>query len=181
MAPNMVMVNTTDLCNRSAMIEVRQIRPDEWPLLKRVRLAALADSPRAFSETLEEVKLHTDAVWRERAGGTFSFCAIAVDEAEPVGMAVGLPDPQDSDLSYLVAMWVAPSRRSSATARALVECVESWAFESGRRILFVGVTAHNDRAVAFYRKCGFAIYTDKPPLHPAIQGCETVLSKKSAK
>ena len=34
-------------------VAVRALSPDEWPLWKSLRIAALADSPAAFGETLE--------------------------------------------------------------------------------------------------------------------------------
>ena len=163
------------------MTEVRQIRPDEWPLLKRVRLAALSDSPRAFSETIDEVRQHPDTTWQERAGGGISFCAIAIDGAEPVGMAVGILDSKDSTLAYLVAMWVAPTQRGTTTARLLVECVESWAVEVRSRIMLAGVKSYNSRALAFYRKCGFVIHMGERPRHHAVHECDTLLSKRLTK
>lgn len=163
------------------MTEVRQIRLDEWPLLKRVRLAALSDSPKAFSETIDEVMQHPDTTWQERASGGSSFCAIAINGAEPVGMAVGILDSKDPTMAYLVAMWVAPPQRGTTTARALVECVESWAVEFRCRVMIAGVKSCNARALAFYRKCGFATHMGEQHQHHAVHGCDTVLSKKLTK
>ena len=86
------------------MIQIRQIKPDEWTLLKQVRLTALNDAPKAFSRTLDEDKQISDSTWQERAMGHTSFTAVAIDADDPVGIAVGLPDSEDTAQAYLVSM-----------------------------------------------------------------------------
>ena len=49
------------------VVSVRRIRPDEGPLLKQVRLAALADTPSAFAKTHEEESTYDDVEWTRRA------------------------------------------------------------------------------------------------------------------
>jgi hypothetical protein len=46
---------------------VRRIRPDDGGLLKRIRLAALADTPSAFAKTHEEEATYDDVEWTRRA------------------------------------------------------------------------------------------------------------------
>ena len=160
------------------MNNVRQIMPDEWPLLKQLRMEALSDSPEAFSRTLDEAMQLPDSVWQQRASGKTSFSAIAMDNNRPVGIAVGLPDPDDSTRVYLVSMWVSPVYRGTGTARSLVDFIEAWAKALGAKSIFLGVTPSNRRAEAFYRKCGFEVFDDVPPAHAAISGCDIVLMKK---
>ena len=164
------------------MTEIRQIRPDEWQLLKRVRLAALTDSPGAFSEALEQAQHFPESTWQERAQsgaeGRDSFCTVAIHEGKPVGIAVGLPDTEVPGRAYLVSMWVAPPHRGSHVAPSLLARVEAWATARGARVLFAGVQPANARALAFYRKMGFATYEGKLPEHPATTGCEVVLHRR---
>lgn len=76
------------------MTIVRQIQPDEWLLACQVRLAALTDAPEAFSEALAEAHAMPDHEWKGRASrgaaGDVSFCALAINGGEPVGMAARL-------------------------------------------------------------------------------------------
>ncbi len=44
--------------------EVVPLRPDQWEVLKRLRLAALADAPDAFSPLLAEVAAQPDSYWQ---------------------------------------------------------------------------------------------------------------------
>jgi GNAT superfamily N-acetyltransferase len=162
-----------------AMICVRRLQPEQWRLLRDVRLAALSDSPAAFSKPLVRAQSLTDADWQrlahDGAGGEISSCYLALVEDVPVGIAVGLPDAEDASRAYLVSMWVAPSHRGGRTAVALLDEVERWAAARGARTLVAGVTAGNDRALAFYRKCGY-----EPAAcgsQAAIAGCDVVLAK----
>jgi hypothetical protein len=47
---------------------VRPVGPDDWALLKHVRLTALADAPEAFYSTLVKEEHRTEAEWRTWAG-----------------------------------------------------------------------------------------------------------------
>ena len=160
------------------MIQIRQIKPDEWALLKQVRLTALSDAPNAFFRPLDEDKQISDSTWQERAMGHTSFTAVAIDADNPIGIAVGLLDSKNKAQAYLISMWVAPAYRGTGIASSLVELVESWAKEWGAETLSLGVTQSNARADAFYRKCGFETHHGIPPEHPAVSGCGSVLTKK---
>jgi GNAT superfamily N-acetyltransferase len=164
------------------MTLVRQIQPDEWQLLRSVRLAALEDAPAAFSETLAEARAMPDEFWQDRAErgarGETSFCALAFDGGQPIGMAVGIADPDEGALAYLAAVWVAPAHRATDAAPLLVDSVARWAASRGARILFAGVLEGNTRAAAFFRKVGFVPHMGTAPDHPTINGSGLVLSKK---
>jgi RimJ/RimL family protein N-acetyltransferase len=161
---------------------VRQIQPGEWQLGRAVRLAALQDAPAAFAETYANALTRPDDFWQDRAergaAGETSFFAIALAADEPVGMAVGLIDPDDPKQAYLVAMWVAPQHRGTGMAAELVDSVANWATARAAAVLYAGVTQGNLRARAFYRKIGFADHTGVNPDHPATSGCQQVLSKR---
>jgi GNAT superfamily N-acetyltransferase len=163
-------------------MEIRQIRPYEWELLKQVRLAALTDCPDAFSATLDQERQMPESTWQERAlsgaDGRDSYCTIAIHDDKPVGIAVGLPDTEDPSRAYLVSMWVAPVHRGTDVASSLLAQVMAWAADQGARVLFAGVRPGNVRAIAFYDKMGFVPYEGVPPDHPATTGCEVVLQSQ---
>jgi RimJ/RimL family protein N-acetyltransferase len=164
------------------MIEIRQINPDEWQLLRQVRLAAVTDSPHAFAESLEETVQMPDSLWQQRtcngAEGKISFCAVALDESTPIGIAVGLTDAENASRTYLVSMWVAPPHRGTTVALSLLQEVITWATLLGAEVIIAGVKPGNNRAEAFYKKCGFEVYNGAKPQHTAISDCDRVLSKK---
>lgn len=148
-------------------VTIRYIRPEDWALLRVVRLRALADAPYAFGTSLEEAQQMTDDQWQARAArnarGTDSTCALAFDRAEPVGMAAGFLDGEDRSRAHLVAMWVAPSYRGTGLASAIVERIAAWARGVGVTVLAATVTEHNGRAIAFYEKVGFQFLPERRP------------------
>ena len=158
------------------MAEIRPTTADDWQSLKDVRMRALADAPYAFSETLDQAVTFPESMWRSRASGRDSVCALAWNGDQPVGMAVGLPDEDQAERAYLVSMWVAPSERGGSTGPALVEAVVQWCRNRGIQVLVAGVTSRNHRALAFYRKLGFAPYQAQALSHRAVTGCREVLA-----
>jgi GNAT superfamily N-acetyltransferase len=145
-------------------VAARRIRPDEGALLKQVRLAALADSPAAFSTRVEDEVGFDDAVWDERAArgardegdGTGTFVLDAGAGADrPVGIAVGHRPGPDPSRVELVSMWVDPSVRGTGAGRQLVDAVAGWAAERGAIALDLWVMRGNGGAKAFYERLGF--------------------------
>ena len=161
------------------MLEIRQIKEDEWQLLKNARLAALEDSPEAFTTTFEQARQRTDAEWQKIASanskGEESYGAIAIEKSQPVGMAVGLPDKNNPIIAYLVAMWVVSSHRGTDTAASILHQIKSWAAEKGANSLIAGVKPANTRAIQFYKKIGFNPYEGDLPTNVTTDGCEVVL------
>jgi GNAT superfamily N-acetyltransferase len=148
---------------------VRRIRPDEGPLLKQVRLAALADAPGAFSATYADEAAFDDGVWDERAargatdddGGTGTFVLDAGGAgAAPVGIAVGYRPGPDPTRVELVSMWGDPSVRGTGAGRLLVDAVARWASDTGASALDLWVMRSNGGAQAFYERLGFTATDD---------------------
>ncbi len=164
------------------MSAVRQIKADEWGLLRSVCLAALSEAPYAFTETVEGARQLPDAEWQRRARsgaeGKKAFCVLGFEEALPIGVAVGLTGASDRKVAYLVSTWVARAHRGTGLASSLVNSVMAWAREIGAHLLLAGITQGNVRAVAFYRKLGFERYEGPIPNHPAISCCQVVLGKR---
>ena len=141
-------------------VTVRRIRPDEGPLLKRVRLAALADTPSAFAKTHAEESAYPDHEWAERAAAWSAGADGATFFVEVHGEVRGLVGGHRPDDAELVSMWVEPGARGTGAAEALVGAVVSWA--EGPVELWV--THGNDRAIAFYRRMGFVETDEFKPL-----------------
>lgn len=157
---------------------IREIRPDDWPLLREVRLRALQDAPYAFLTTYAEATAHPDEHWQARAtpgdGGT-TFVLDADGRFEGMVSVFAEDDPS---VVFLVAMWVAPERRGSGAAAGLVGEVVDWARRRGAERVVLTVEAGNDRAAALYRKCGFEpVETDvlpyEPPAGSTTMACPT--------
>ncbi len=141
------------------MVEIKPILPKDWPLLKSVRLRALADAPGAFGTTLAEAQAYSNAEWQARAQ-RFSELppaagCIAFLSAVPCGMASAYPSTENTHAAELTAFWVAPEHRSQGVAEALVSFLATWAAAQDFAVLEADVVEGNHRAQAFYRKAGF--------------------------
>ena len=144
-------------------ITTRRIRPDDGPRLKRVRLAALLDTPSAFGSTYEAESRNTDGRWAEladeRAEGAEHATFFALDGDEPVGLVGG--HRLDEHTVELVSMWTDPSARGVGVGARLVDTVVAWA-DGGTVELWV--TRGNDAALRLYQRCGFVETGDFQPL-----------------
>jgi GNAT superfamily N-acetyltransferase len=134
-------------------LAVRRLQPDDWQVLRDIRLAALADSPSAFASTLAREAAFTEADWRWRLTNGCSVVATDSAQGEPVGLAGGY---LHDGVPELIAMWVHPTRRGTGAAELLVEAVADWAREQGAARLRLWVVEGNDRAERVYRRLGFA-------------------------
>jgi RimJ/RimL family protein N-acetyltransferase len=145
---------------------VRRLGAQDWPLLRELRLAALADAPHAFASTHEREHGRTEAQWRARIDGVAWFVA-EVDGA-PVGLAAGSPD--DAGGVGLVSMWVDPAHRGRRLAERLIRAVQDWAGGLGAREVSLWVADGNTTAASVYARAGFVPTGERQPLpsHPEI-------------
>lgn len=145
--------------------DIGRIRPDDWPVLRAVRLAALTDSPSAFGSTLERELAFDDNAWQSRAAASAAgveratFLARSGDEV--VGIVGGFVE---GDAVELVSMWVAPAARGTGLGRRLVARVIDWAGEVRAERVDLWVVRGNDAAQRLYEATGFAVTDDVQPL-----------------
>ena len=142
------------------MLEIKLILPEDWPVLRDVRLRALADAPGAFGTTWAEASAYSEEEWQARArrfseGPPATGC-IAYWEGAPCGMACAYPSAEQRQAAGLASFWVAPEARGQGVADALVGFVAEWAASTGFAVLEADVVEDNHRAVGFYKRIGFA-------------------------
>jgi GNAT superfamily N-acetyltransferase len=142
---------------------VREVTPDDWELMRDVRLAALAEAPYAFGSSYAREVAFTEAQWR----GRFSERSVAFfaydesDDATPAGLA-GVYAPEST--ADLVSMWVRPGFRGSGVGEALIEATAAWAKAHSFATLFLWVTESNAPARRLYTRCGFTPTGETQPL-----------------
>ncbi len=145
----------------SDQVIVSQARADQWQVAREVRLAALADTPDAFGETLAESAARAPEAWRDWLSRPDVVVLLAHLEVEgarrPAGMVVVAPrDDYDADTCGLYGVWVAPWARGEGVSDALLEVAIGRAVESGHRRMVLDVGDHNPSAIALYTRHGFA-------------------------
>lgn len=149
-------------------MDIRLTQTTDWMHLKRVRLAALLDTPTAFGVSHSTAANYSDEQWKERASSTRTEFWLAFKDHTPVGM-IGAA-VSDTHRYNLIGMWIEPSARGSGVASRLVEAVKRRAIEKGHDRVFLDVSPDNTRAAHFYLKQGFSFIDEWEPLesHPHI-------------
>ena len=149
-------------------VVVRRIRTDEGPLLRAVRLSALADSPSAFGSSYAEEADQPDDRWTERAmrgaDGERSITFFATVDGSAVGLVSAHRTDPSGLAAELVSMWVSPAHRRSRIAIELVTAVVGWAERTGTEAVELWVTRGNDAAARLYEAVGFRSTGDHQPL-----------------
>jgi len=132
---------------------VRSLGPEDWAVLRDLRLRSLADAPSAFISTYDREASLGEATWRHRLTDGRSFAGF--DGAVAVGVAAGVPGrPGRPTERELVGMWVAAPYRRRGVARRLLEAVAGWARDDGATTLSLGVTDVNAGARAAWLRMG---------------------------
>lgn len=141
-------------------VRVAVATPDDWRVVRHLRLGALADEPDAFGATLDEEAPQPEAFWRDRLAGdhtTLLASWVGDDgEARPAGLcAIGPYWRGDADAAALTSVWVAPSGRGKGIGDALLEAAVVHARRAGYGRLLLEVGDHNAPARALYARHGF--------------------------
>ncbi|HVL93678.1 MAG TPA: GNAT family N-acetyltransferase, partial [Acidimicrobiales bacterium] len=133
----------TDVDHDEEMSElVRRLGPEEWRLLREVRLRALAEAPYAFGSTREEDAARADEWWVTSVTTLGWF--VAMRGAEATGLIAAIPGEESGD-HHVISTWVAPERRGSSVAHQLVAAVVAWALHHGASGLVLDVAENNPR------------------------------------
>jgi GNAT superfamily N-acetyltransferase len=148
------------------MIDINPLCPDDWQVIRRVRLQSLHESPDAFTSTYEREATFDELIWRDRATTCQWF--VATEAGEAIGVAGGIDGlADDSSDRELVGMWVAPSHRGRGTARRLLEAVGVWAEGQGATMLRLGVKESNVEAHDAYLRMGLRVSRETRAAHAA--------------
>ncbi len=143
----------------ATMVTLRVLTTDDWPLWRRLRLAALSDPPQAFKVRLADWDRGEQERWRARLAlpGAYHLAAL-LDDGRPVGMASGLPG--DAGVMELRSVWVDSGARGHGIGSRLIAAVEARAREAGAAVLRLAVLSGNEPAIALYRRHGFGFAAD---------------------
>ena len=153
-------------------MDIRRVRPDEWALLRDLRLRALQADPDAFGESLAVATERSDADWQARADSADHASFVADTSGGFVGMVVGGPAPDRPGIAAIYGMWVAQEARGQGIGAALMDAVEDWARSAGYAFIGLGVTTTNEPAIRLYEHKG---YTDTGERYPLRDGTDLTI------
>jgi ribosomal protein S18 acetylase RimI-like enzyme len=136
------------------MMRIRVLTPDDWPIWRDLRLAALAEAPDAFGSTLADWQDAPAGKWRERLSLPGSHNLAVIVDDRPAGMASGVPSDEDG-VADVISMWVGPTARGRGAGDLLLTTIAAWARANGARELRLMVRCDNAKAIELYRRNGF--------------------------
>lgn len=155
------------------MVWVRQVKADDWELMRDVRLAALADAPSAFASSYAREARFTEEQWRGRISERSVVFFAHDGSAGPGQASPGPAGPEPAGLAGvyiedtepdLVSMWVRPSARGLGAGEALIEAAADWTRARGYLALFLWVNESNGPARRLYERLGFTPTGETQPL-----------------
>jgi RimJ/RimL family protein N-acetyltransferase len=141
---------------------------EEWTMLRKMRLAALHESPRAFLSSHSEEFGYEEQKWRaEFVRGEWT---IEIRDDKPVAF-IGVTREQGTPPGecYLEYMWVCPPFRRCGVATDLIKAVLRRLLNQGFATIWLWVLDGNEPARRLYEKCGFTStgLTQRPRRSPS--------------
>jgi ribosomal protein S18 acetylase RimI-like enzyme len=153
-----------------AVITVRSLAADEGLLLKRLRLAALQESPDAFSPTFETANLYDENYWKQSAIKTAASAQfdifIAEIDGKPVGLVSGLVSGKadETQTGHIGMMWADPNVRGRGVGRQLLNHVMDYLGKLNCLTIELTVTETNQGAINLYESAAFVFTGNDEPL-----------------
>jgi predicted GNAT family acetyltransferase len=142
--------------------ELRRITPDDWELLRDIRLRALADSPDAFGSTLEREASGDESEWRRRASGPL---LVVMEGDRAMSMAGTFTDEVGV---HVWGMWTDPAHRGKGYGRAILDGLLGEARAAGL-LVQLHVNIANPVARTVYERYGFVGTGVLEPLRPGSE------------
>ena len=163
------------------MLVVRRIRRGEGTLYRSLRLTSLAESPDAFSTTLESANARSLESWSEQADGAAvgqdRAVFIALCNDQPVGIAALYRDSEEEGLGEVVQVWVDSAHRGGPAAGELLDSLLTWARDSGFERLSAWINDENRRAARFFGKHGFELTSETAPFRPGFDQAARLMTR----
>jgi GNAT superfamily N-acetyltransferase len=157
-----------------------KLEPQDWELLREMRLASLADSPDAFWATLADESGYDRYQWEAFVRAAAWFVA-STGSGDRVGIAGALTRAEAPDEPELIGMWVAPAARGHGVGAALVDAVCAWATEQAAPVIGLWVIDGNDPARGVYLRAGFIETGERAPLPRDLNQVELRMRKELAR
>jgi ribosomal protein S18 acetylase RimI-like enzyme len=129
------------------------LTPADWRVLRAARLAALLDSPQAFTSSYARESVWGEFEWRRVFDA--ATCIVAVEAGKVIGLAKSVAEPWRPGMRHLESIWVAPTHRRRGVFRALLNHLAEIDHRLGVTDLMLWVLEDNYGAQRAYEALGF--------------------------
>jgi ribosomal protein S18 acetylase RimI-like enzyme len=141
------------------LMDIHEVRPEEWRGLNDLRLRALETDPDAFGSTFAEERVKPAKAWQEWAAEGWGLGAqttlVAVDGDHWLGMGVCIVADAEPRSATVYAMWVDLAARRHGIGEELLQELIKWASSKKVEELLLTVTEGNTSAKNLYERAGF--------------------------
>jgi GNAT superfamily N-acetyltransferase len=139
-----------------ALPDVKVLTPDDWRMLRTARLAALEDSPHAFTSSYDRESKWEDLKWQRSL--TTSTWVVACDGQNVIGLAKSIEARWRPASRYVESVWVAPTHRRRGVLGALLYTLAETCRPMGVTELRLWVLLDNRVAINAYRALRFVAF-----------------------
>ncbi len=151
------------MSDSSFMPDIKLLVPDDWWLLRQIRLTALQESPDSFLAAYDEELLYSQDKWRyefERGDWYIGF------KSKAAVSLVGCTREKDTPQSecFIEYLWVEQASRGQGVATELLSNVIDRLRVAGVRRAFLWVMDGNHDAERLYKQFGFVSSRISHPL-----------------
>jgi ribosomal protein S18 acetylase RimI-like enzyme len=149
------------------MLDIKLLAPNDWRMLRKIRLSALSESPHTFLSTHEKESGYDERRWRtEFARGDWYVGIVRLESTDqPVSIAGITREPGTPvHQCFLEYVWVDPEFRRRGVAFNMINEVLDCLKLSGVRTVFLWVLDGNGSAMRLYNKLGFVSCNHRQPL-----------------
>jgi ribosomal protein S18 acetylase RimI-like enzyme len=134
-------------------LDVDLLTPVDWCVLREARLAALLDSPDAFTSSHASEAKWSESEWRQVFDA--ATWVVARESDKVIGLAKSIGEPGRPAARYVESAWVAPTHRRRGVFRALVHALAEMERRVGTTDLLLWVLEDNHDAQRAYEALGF--------------------------
>jgi len=148
------------------MFQIKVLTPDDWDVLRAIRLTALDESPDMFLSTYSQEREYDPSRWRGEFGRGDWYVSIDSESPDgPVGILGITREPSTpAHQCFLEYLWVAPEVRRHGLAFTMVRQVLDQLQPVGVRTVFLWVLDGNESAMRLYKRLGFVSCNEIHPL-----------------
>lgn len=153
-------------------ITIRQLKPDEWAVLKDVRLTALLTDPRVFGSRYEEECHKDESEWRAQLSSPKVALFVLFDGNSPIGMTAisyNKDDPEQKS-AILWGSWLRPEYRKRGLSDMMYKARLTWVeAQPDIKSIYVGHRASNAASRSAIQKHGFKFtHADAKTWHDGV-------------